>query len=136
MKITGRNVESLLRGVDAKIAAVLLFGPDRGLVREGADRVAVAVSGDTADPFRVSDVAAARLRNEPTALVDEAAALTLDGGRRLVRLRDASHSVAAAVEPFLSMADRGGLLLIEAAALGPRSALRRLCEAAGNAAAL
>ena len=136
MKITGRNVESLLRGVDAKVAAVLLFGPDRGLVRERADRIAATVSGDAADPFRVSEVAAARLRNEPTALADEAAALTPDGGRRLVRLRDASDGVADAVESFLSMTDLGGLLLIEADDLGPRSALRRLCEAAGNAAAL
>ena len=136
MKVTGRSVESLLRGVDASIAAVLLYGPDRGLVRERADRLSAVVSGDAADPFRVSEVAGARLRSEPSLIVDEAAALTLDGGRRVVRLRDAGDAAADAIETFLSMASLGGLLLIEADDLGPRSSLRRLCEAAGNAAAL
>ena len=136
MKIAARNAEAFLRAVDAKIAAVLLYGPDRGLVRERADRIAAGVTGDAADPFRVSEVPAARLRNEPTALVDEAAALTLDGGRRLVRLRDGNDGVADAVETYLSMPNLGGLLLIEADDLGSRSALRRTCEAAGNAAAL
>jgi DNA polymerase III subunit delta len=136
MKVAGYNVDSFLRGVDPKIAVVLLYGPDRGLVRERGDRVAAAVSGDVADPFRVSEVPLARLRNEPTALADEAAALTLDGGRRVVRLRDGSDAAADAVEAFLSMPNLGGLLLIEADDLAARSALRRLCEAAGNAAAL
>jgi DNA polymerase III subunit delta len=136
MKVAGYNVESFLRGIDARVAAILLYGPDRGLVRERADRVAAAVSGDAGDPFRVSEIPLARLRNEPTILVDEAAALTLDGGRRVVRLRDAGDGAADAVETFLSMPKLGGLLLLEADDLGARSPLRRVCEAAGNAAAL
>ncbi|HTO82183.1 MAG TPA: DNA polymerase III subunit delta [Methylomirabilota bacterium] len=136
MKVAGYNVESFLRGIDARFAAVLLYGPDRGLVRERADRVTAAVSGDAGDPFRVSEIPLARLRNEPTILVDEAAALTLDGGRRVVRLRDAGDGAADAVEAFLSMPALGGLLLLEADDLGARSPLRRICEAAGNAAAL
>src|SRR5215831_7828181 len=84
MKVAGYNVDTFLRGIDARIAAILLYGPDRGLVRERADR---------------------------------------DGA-------------ADAVEAFLSMPALGGLLLLEADDLGGRSPLRRICEAAGHAAAL
>ena len=56
MKVTGRNIESFLRGVDAAVAAVLFYGPDAGLVHERADRLTAVVAGDAADPFRVSEV--------------------------------------------------------------------------------
>jgi DNA polymerase-3 subunit delta len=136
MKVTGPNIESFLRDIDAAVAAVLLYGPDAGLVRERADRLIAAVAGDAADPFRVSEVTLERLRDQPSLLSDEANALSFGGGRRVVRLRNAGDSQAAAIEPFLGSAAGGGLVVVEADELGPRSSLRQLFEAAGNAAAL
>jgi DNA polymerase-3 subunit delta len=136
MKIAARNIDSFLDGVDDAVAAVLLYGPDAGLVRERADRLAAAVAGDAADPFRVSDVTAERLREQPSLLADEAAALTFGGGRRVVRLRPAGDAQSGAVSSFLRSAAGGGLLIVESDELGPRSSLRQLFEAAGNAAAL
>src|SRR5262249_45477030 len=87
MKITGRNIASFLSGTDGAVAAALFYGPDTGLVKERADRLAAAIVGDLADPFRVSELTPERLRDEPSLLSDEAAALTFGGGRRVVRLR-------------------------------------------------
>jgi DNA polymerase-3 subunit delta len=136
MKVTGRNVESFLRGVDAAVAAVLLYGPDAGLVRERADRITAAVAGDAADPFRVSEVTPERLRDQPSLLTDEASALSFGGGRRVVRLRNAGDGLTAAVESLLRSPAGGGLVIVEADELGPRSSLRQLFEASNNAAAL
>jgi DNA polymerase-3 subunit delta len=136
MKIAARNIDSFLDGVDDAVAAVLLYGPDAGLVRERADRLAAAVAGDAADPFRVSEVTSERLREQPSLLADEGAALTFGGGRRVVRLRAAADAQSGAVSSFLRSAAGGGLLIVESDELGPRSSLRQLFEAAGNAAAL
>jgi DNA polymerase-3 subunit delta len=136
MKIAARGIEAFCRNLDAKVAAILFYGPDAGLVHERADRLAAAMAGDAADPFRVSEVAAARLREEPSALADEAAALSFGGGRRVVRLRDATDAMTDAVERLLAGAAIPGLAILEAGELGPRSSLRRMIEGADNAAAL
>lgn len=136
MKVTARNVESFLRGVDGKIAAVLLYGPDVGLVHERAGRLTAAVAGDSGDPFRVSEITPARLHEEPSALADETAALSFGGGRRVVRLRDAADGMTEAIELQLARQPSAGLAILEAGDLGPRSSLRRLFESADNAAAL
>ena len=136
MKITGRTIESFLRSVDAAVAAVLFYGPDAGLVRERADRLTAAVAGDLADPFRISEVTPERLRDQPSLLADEAAALSFGGGRRVVRLRNAGDGQSASLQSFLQTPAGGGLVIVEADELGPRSSLRQLFEAADHAAAL
>ena len=136
MKIPARNVESFLANVDESLAAVLLYGPDAGLVHERADRLAAAVAGDASDPFRVSEVTPERLRDQPSLLMDEGAALTFGGGRRVVRLRAAADGLAASIAEFQKASPGGGLLIAESDELGPRSSLRQLFEAAGNGAAL
>jgi DNA polymerase-3 subunit delta len=135
MKITGRSIDSFLSG-DGAVAATLFYGPDTGLVKERADRLTAAVAGDLADPFRVSELTPERLRDQPSLLSDEAAALTFGGGRRVVRLRGAGDSQAGILESFLEAKTCDALVIVEADDLGPRSSLRQLFEAAENAAAV
>jgi DNA polymerase-3 subunit delta len=135
MKISARNVEGFLAEVGEPLAAVLLYGPDAGLVRERADRLAAAIAGDAADPFRVSELTPERLRDQPSLLVDEAAALTFGGGRRVVRLRTAGDAQSGVIAAFLESAG-GALVIAESDELGPRSSLRQLFETSDNAAAL
>jgi DNA polymerase-3 subunit delta len=136
MKLTGQRIEAFLRRPDPSIRAVLLFGPDRGLVRERADALSAVAAGDPADPFRICELATAALKDEPARLIDEMASLSLSGGLRLVRLREATDAAAAAIADALAAAPSGSLLIAEAGDLGKRSALRTLFEAATNAASI
>lgn len=136
MKVAPRGIDSFLRKPGPEIVAVLLYGPDTGLVRERGDKLVETIAGGLDDPFRVSNVMLAALRDEPSRLRDEAEALSFGGGRRAVRLRDAADGAAGAVELLLGSAAAAGLAVLEAGDLGPRSALRRLFEAAENAAAV
>ena len=136
MKLRGRQIEAFLTRPDPAVGAVLLYGPDAGLVRERADRLTQVVAGDIADPFRISELAAAVLRDDPARLADEASALTFGGGRRVVRLRDAGDSLAGPLRDFLRGPPAPALLLVEAGELASRSKLRELFESARNAAAL
>ena len=54
MKFSGRKIQQFLDSPAPDVRAVLLYGPDAGLVRERADGLVRGVAGDLGDPFRVS----------------------------------------------------------------------------------
>lgn len=135
MKLTGARAASFLKAPDPKIRAVLLFGPDAGLVRERADLLARLVCPDLKDPFRVAEVTGAGAAADPARLADEMAAMCLMGGRRVIRLRDATDGAAGAVENALA-APGDALLVAEAGELPGRSLLRKLFESGAETAAI
>lgn len=136
MKIAAGRADGFVRSPDAQARAVLLYGADDGLIRERADIVARSVVEDLSDPFRVAQLAAGQVARDPALLADEAAAIAMTGGRRVIRLREAGDDVAGAVGSVLDKPVGDALIVIEAGNLPPRSALRRLCEGAASAAAV
>jgi DNA polymerase-3 subunit delta len=136
MRLVGQRIEAFLEKPNPAVIAVLLYGPDQGLVRERADRLVASAAGDAADPFRVAELAADALKDDPVRLADEAAALPFSGGRRVVRIRDGKDPLANAVRNLLEVGTGGGLVVVEAGELGPRSLLRQVFESASAAAAL
>lgn len=137
MKIAANAADGFVASPPEGIRAVLLYGPDVGLVQERSARLAKTIVNDLKDPFRIADLQAAALRSDPALLADEATAMTLTGGRRLVRLRDATDTIAGIVDDFLKGPAIGdALVVVEAANLGPRSKLRKTFESAKDAAAL
>ncbi|MBP0444713.1 DNA polymerase III subunit delta [Roseomonas sp. SSH11] len=132
MKLDARRLPAFLKDPGATRAA-LLFGEDAGLARERADALQEAVAPGN-DPFRVAELpreAAAR----PGALAGEAAALALTGGRRVVRVRDATDALAPALREVLE-APGDTLIILEAGELQARSKLRQLAETHARAAAI
>lgn len=136
MKLTGAKAEAFLKAPDPGLRVALVFGPDSGLVRERVTRLVKSVVSDPGDPFRVAELGPAILKDDPARLADEAAALALTGGRRVVVVRDAGDSVAALFQGFLAHPAGDALVVAEAGDLGPRSSLRKLFEGADNAVAL
>jgi DNA polymerase-3 subunit delta len=76
------------------------------------------------------------LRADPARLHDEAAALSLMGGRRVIRMRDATDTAADAVADVLENVTGDALVIVEAGELAARSRLRKLCEDNAIAAAI
>jgi DNA polymerase-3 subunit delta len=136
VKLGGQPLERFLRHPPPGQPVVLIYGPDQGLVRERVERLLVAVLDDPKDPFRLSELGADAVRADPGRLLDEARALCLVGGRRVVRVRQAGDQVTAACRALLDLGTLAALIVIDAGELGPGSSLRRLIEAAPNAAAL
>lgn len=135
MKIGAGTADAFAKSPPRDIRAILLYGPDSGLVRERAEAAARAVVGNLSDPFSLVELTPAALRDDPTRLADEAAALSLTGGRRVVRLRDATDAVAQAVADALSMSG-DSLVIVEAGDLPARAKLRALFEATPDFAAI
>jgi DNA polymerase-3 subunit delta len=137
MKLAANRIDEYLRAPPSgQLCAALFYGPDAGLVRERADRLTAAICPDLKDPFRISDLAAGSLAGDPARLSDEVAAMSLTGGRRVVRLRDAGDTLTAILTPVLREARGDTVIAIEGGDLPARSSLRKLCESAANAVAI
>jgi DNA polymerase-3 subunit delta len=139
MKLKPADIRGFLASPPAKIAAALIYGPDSGLVRERAETLVKKAADSLDDPFRVSEIAASQLKDDPARLADEAFALSLSGGRRAVRIRAAADSHADAFKAlFAELANRkasdAGFIVVEAGDLGARSSLRLLFEESPHAA--
>jgi DNA polymerase III subunit delta len=136
MIVKPSDVERYVDHPPKGVIAVLVFGPDRGLVRERADRLAKSVVPDLSDPFRVADLGEDTLDSDPARLSDEAAALSMIGGERVVRVRSATNGHAKLFESFLESNAKGALVVAEAGDLAKTGSLRKLFSEADNAAAI
>ena len=142
MKIPPREADGFCRRPHEAVTAVLVHGPDDGLVRERAECLAMTVVEDLADPFRAAELRAEDAASDPALLLDEVRALSLTGGRRVVRIRRATERLAGAAERLLAddSPEAGGpgdtLVVVEAGELPSGSRLRRAFERARRGAAV
>jgi len=101
------------------------------MIRDHAATLVRAVAGSVDDPFLVADLG----KDQIPQLTSEAASLPLTGGRRVVRLREATD---AATDPVASIlkGSAPALVVLEGPGLATRSRLRSLLEAAPDGAAI
>ena len=137
------DVERFLAGPPNSCRAAVIHGRDIGMVRERAQTLARAVTEHPDDPFDVALLTEADVTGEAGRLEGELMAISMMGGRRLIRLRmsgekgPADKLAAESLQGHLSgQFNPDAFLLIEAAALGKDSALRKCAEAAPNCAAI
>jgi DNA polymerase-3 subunit delta len=137
MKLQFRQIEPFLKSPDPSVRAIIVYGPDGGLVRERAKTLGQQVVPDLSDPFNVSHLTGDIVAADPARFLDEANARSLMGGRRLVRITDPGEGIAQPLKDWLKTnPGPDTLIVIEAGDLKPKSALRKLAEDAKNAAAL
>ena len=117
------------------VRAVLFHGSDDGLIRARARATVIAIAEALDDPFRVAELSAKLIADDPVRLSDEMASQSLTGGRRVIWLRSAADAASAkAIEGFLDSSGRpppgDSIMVIEAGSLDKRGALRGLLERA------
>ncbi len=118
------------------LVAALVYGPDTGMVRERAETLMKTVVDDLSDAFRVADLDDSTLASDPARLSDEAAAISMLGGRRVVRVRGAGNNLAKLFETFLDDPAGDALIVVEGGDLAKGTGLRNVFEGADNAAAI
>ncbi len=136
MKLTWKQIEPFVKSPDPKARVVLVYGPDNGLMRERAKTIGLSVVEDYTDPFNVAALSAEQLGDDPARLSDEAHAISMMGGGRLIRIENAGDKLTTLIKDYLESPSEQNLVILEAGELGPRSSLRKACESAKNAAAL
>ena len=135
------DIERFLTAPPAEVRAVVIYGRDRGQVRERADVLAGKVAARPDDPFDVAVLGEAEL--DEGRLEGELSAISMMGGRRLVRLRLDSEKggpdrvAADALKKHLEGAfNPEAFFLVEAGGLGRDSALRKAAEQGKASAAI
>ncbi len=137
MKLTWKQIDPFVKSPDPKARVVLIYGPDDGLMRERAQLIGKTIVDDLSDPFNVAVLSADQLNEDPARLSDEASAMSMMGGARLIRVENAADKITPIVKDYLDNDPSAeNLVILEAGELGPRSSLRQLCEKSKNAAAL
>ena len=136
MKIAAAAAERVLAKPDPTLRAILVYGPDEGLVAERGRKATQAVCPDLADAFRVVDIPGSALKDDGARLADELAAISLMGGRRVVRVRPAGEESVEALANALAATAGDGLIVLEAGDLRKTSKLRKLAEEHALAAAI
>jgi DNA polymerase III subunit delta len=130
VKLPPARVAAFLRD-PGECRVVLLFGDDAGMIRDRAEALVRAVAGSLDDPFLVTELAREDIRQLP----NEAAGLSLMGGRRVVRVRDVTDAATDPVQMLLK-SRAPALVVLEAPTIQSRSRLRTALEAAADGAAI
>lgn len=134
------EVDRFLKSPDAAIRAAVIHGKDRSGVAERAEILCKTITPDLNDPFNVTLLTDSDIDGDETRLEEALTALSMIGGRRLVRVRLSGEKVS--IDKMLAGALRvhadGGfnpdaMLVIEAGALGRTSDLRKAAEASPGA---
>lgn len=136
MEVKSAQISRFIAEPPDDLVAALVFGPDYGVVRERANALARTVVPDLSDPFRVVELDESKIVSDPACLRDEAAALSMTGGRRLIRIRDAGNNLSPVFERFLDDPAGDALIIIESGDLAKSSSLRQLFTRANNASSI
>mgnify|MGYP000483554667 CR=1 FL=1 len=67
--LKGKAIKAFLSRRDKSVSAVLIYGPDGGLVRERTEILARSVVEDLKDPFNFIELSDADIKAEPGRLV-------------------------------------------------------------------
>ncbi len=136
MKLTWKQIDPFLKKPDPKARVVLVYGPDNGLMRERVKIIGKHTVPDLTDPFNVTVITADKLIEDTALLSDEANAMSMMGGSRLIKIEGAGDKLTTTIKAYLENPSDENMVVIEAGELGTRSSLRKLCESNKQAAAL
>ncbi len=136
MKIAPREIETFLKTPGKNVGVVLFYGPDTGLSKERAKTAGRTITPDLNDPFNAITLQGEDIAADPAILTDEASAISMMGGMRLIRIQGGSDKITTALKGYLENPNDQSFITIEASELTPRSSLRKLCESNTKAAAI
>jgi DNA polymerase-3 subunit delta len=138
----GPDIDRFLASPPPACRAAVIHGRDGGLVRERSQRLAQAATARPDDPFDAAHLSEADILADGARLEGELMAVSMMGGRRLVRLRlegaaGADRIAAAALERHLAgELNPEAFFIIEAGPLRADAALVKLGKTAATCAVI
>ncbi len=128
MKLTGKKIAAFLNRPKLGVKAVLLYGPDQGLVREYVQRLSTKFTPNVSDPFAVSEFTGPQLKSDTSILFDAAFSMSLGRGDCVIIIREAQDAIVSTLEHVYSQPVEPWPIIIEANTLTPKSTLRKMFE--------
>ena len=130
------SVETYLKAPPKGISAILFHGNDAGLVSERAAAVAKTIAAQSNPPGEILRIDDPELEHDPDKLAVELGTIPMFGGRKIIRTHQSRRINAATLKSLIEGPPLEGFLVVEAGSLRADEGLRKLFEAAPNAAAI
>ncbi len=135
VQLKADDADRFLSRPDPRYRVVLLYGSDGGLIAERAGAMTRAVAGD--EPLNVVRLDSAAVAADPARLADEANALAMFGGDRLVIVSvEGNRPIHKQVAALLDHPPDAAWVVLAAGELRRGTGLRGLCEKHPAAAAI
>ena len=134
--IKPRQADSFLKTIDDRFQAILVFGPDAGLVSERARTAAQRLAEACRPPGEILRIEDTDLESDPDRLAVELQTIAMFGGRKVVRTTASRRVTAQTLKSLLEPGAMAGALVVEAGNLRADEALRALFEKSDRAAAI
>ena len=131
--IRNENADAYVKSPRPEIQLYLVHGIDQGLVHERAATLIRVLLGREADSFRLTRIDGESIVREPGRLADEAHAIPMLGGHRVVWVDARSRDLGRYIEPLIAHPPKDCRLIVEAGNLKRGAVLRRAFEGAANA---
>ncbi len=129
MKVTANKAEAFCRNPDKSIKVFLLFGSDKGMVRDHLSFVTKAYKQRAGNDLSVSKLAIEEVRSDLSLLYDEVLGFSLFAEERLITVEEVTDSDKALVQSLLEESDKlTAPLVLLAGNLTAKSQLRKVCE--------
>lgn len=137
-EIKSHEFESFLERTAKNYQLFVIYGPDRGLVSERASLIARKTGVALDDPFSLIKLDISDLQRDQGRLLDEAGAIGLFGGDKLIWIRGASNEkyLVDSLQLLSNDMPNATFVVIEAGDLKKGSLLRKVAEAARNVVAI
>ncbi|QMW22862.1 DNA polymerase III subunit delta [Sandaracinobacteroides saxicola] len=132
MKAAKDGFPQLLAAWPPTLRLALFHGEDESASRDMAAQLAAKLA-DPGDPLSITELSPAQLAEDPARLADEAAAISMFGGARVIRVTGAADAITQAVELLLAAPAAGNPVLLIAGDLSKASKLKAAAEAHGHA---
>ena len=134
--VSSREADQFVRRPPRHVVFFLVFGTDAGLVSERAALLVKASGVDRSDSFQLVQLQGDAIAADPLLLLDEANAISMFGGTRVILIDAGGKAFISALEQLLSAPPIDCKIIIEAGALKKEAALRKLLEREKTAAAI
>jgi DNA polymerase III subunit delta len=128
MIVSNSAAEQFLKRPPADIIFFLVHGTDEGLIRERARKLARYALGDAPDPLRLVRLDGDAIAREPGLLADEAHAISMFGGSRVVWLTAQGRDILPALSPLFENPPTECAIIVEAGSLKKGGELRSAFE--------
>ncbi|MEP3630397.1 MAG: DNA polymerase III subunit delta [Hyphomicrobiales bacterium] len=137
MQLKANEVERYIKNKAGFHPVILIYGPDQGLVSERTDAISrLALEGND-DPLSKLTLESDDIANDPGRLIDEANAVALFGGDKVIRVRlNGTRQITKSITAVLEEGSGQSLVLIEGGDLKKSNPVRSLIEKSKTAIAI
>lgn len=121
------QIKALTGQIQNEFRGAFVFGPEESLVYQTAQQIAKLIVPDVKDDFCLLKTTAAILKENPRYLTEEANALSLMGGRKLLWMQEVNQDVLDPLKQALDEIQTDTFLLLIGGNIPSKSALCSFC---------